>query len=237
MRICDCGMKIRALFTLSCIFLSFVFVEGQESSKKIVISGIVTDEFKNPIPGATITVDGKKSSLSTDKKGKYKIKLNSSVVKIGIFTSAPLKIEEAINGRTEINFSLDSDAKKEIQNQEVNKFYETEKRNNVSTQQDKINRRYEKYDSYSSVYDLIRGEVPGVKVEGTRLLIRENFSQMGGNEALLIVDGTSVNSIDGLLPQDVHSIEVIKGSAASIYGTRGSNGVILITLRNAKNTK
>jgi TonB-dependent SusC/RagA subfamily outer membrane receptor len=230
-------MKIRVLLSFIFVFLSVGFVAGQESNKKIVISGIVTDEFKNPIPGATITVDGEKSSLSTDKKGKYKIKLNSSVVKIGIFTSAPLKIEEAINGRTEINFSLDSEAKKEIQNEEVNKFYETEKRNNVSTQQDKINRRYEKYDSYSSVYDLIRGEVPGVKVEGTRLLIRENFSQMAGNEALLIVDGTPVNSIDGLLPQMVHSIEVVKGSAASIYGSRGSNGVIIITLRNAKNTK
>jgi TonB-dependent SusC/RagA subfamily outer membrane receptor len=230
-------MKIKILSSVIFVFLSIAFVTGQESSKKIVITGVVTDEFTNPVPGATITVDGKKSSISTDKKGKYKIKLNSSVIKIGIFTPAPLKIEEVINGRTEINFSLDSDAKKEIQNEEVNKFYETEKRNNVSIQQDKINRRYEKYDSYSSVYDLIQGEVPGVKVEGTRLLIRENFSQMGGNEALLIVDGTPVNSIDGLLPQMVHSIEILKGSAASIYGSRGSNGVIIITLRNAKNSK
>jgi TonB-dependent SusC/RagA subfamily outer membrane receptor len=230
-------MKIRILSSLIFIFLSVGFITGQESNKKIVITGVVTDEFKNPIPGANITIDGKKSSVSTDRKGKYKVKLNSSDVKIGIFTTAPLKIEEAINGRTEINFSLDSDAKKEIQNEEVNKYYETEKKNNVSNQKDKINRRYEKYDSYSSVYDLIRGEVPGVKVEGTRLLIRENFSQLGGNEALLIVDGTPVNSIDGLLPQMVHSIEILKGSAASIYGTRGSNGVILITLRNATNSK
>jgi len=228
-------MKIRALIILICIFLSFGFAAGQESNKKIVISGVVTDEFKNPIPGATITVDGTKSTVATDKKGKYKIKLSSSVVKIGIFTPASLKIEEAINGRTEINFSLDSDAKKEIQKEGVDKFYESEKKDKVAIQQEKINRRYEKYDSYSSVYDLIQGEVPGVKVEGTRLLIRENFSQMAGNEAMLIVDGTPVNSIDGLLPQMVHSIEVVKGSAASIYGTRGSNGVILITLRNAKN--
>jgi TonB-dependent starch-binding outer membrane protein SusC len=230
-------MKIRALFTLVCIFLSFVFVEGQESSKKIVISGVVTDEYKDPIPGAIITIDGIKSSYSTDKKGKYKIKLGSSAVKIGIFTPAPLKIEEAINGRTEINFTLDSYAKKEIRNESVNKTYKTEKINNDSIKQEKINRRYEKFDTYSSVYDLIRGEVPGVKVEGTRLLIRENFSQMGGNEALLVVDGTPVNSIDGLLPQMIHSIEVLKGSAASIYGSRGSNGVIIITLRNAKNLK
>jgi TonB-dependent SusC/RagA subfamily outer membrane receptor len=230
-------MKIRALIFLMCIFLSYSFAAGQESNKKIVITGVVTDEFKEPIPGATITVDGQKSSVATDKKGKYKIKLSSSVVKLGIFTSAPLKIEEAINGRTEINFSLDSDAKKEIQNEAVNKIYETEKKDKASIQQEKINRRYEKYDMYNSVYDLIQGEVPGVKVEGTRLLIRENFSQMAGNEALLIVDGTSVNSIDGLLPQMIHSVEVVKGSAAAIYGSRGSNGVIIITLRNAKNSK
>ena len=230
-------MKINGLFTIIYFLLSIGFVAGQESSKKIVITGIVTDEFTNPILGATITVDGKKSSVSTDKKGKYKIKLSSSVVMIGIFIPAPLKIEEAINGRTEINFSLDSDAKKEIQNDEVNKYYETEKRDNVSIQQEKKNRRYEKYDSYSSIYDLIRAEVPGVKVEGTRILIRENFSLMGSNEPLFVVEGTPVNSIDGILPQMVHSIEVVKGSEASIYGMRGSNGVIIITLRNAKNSK
>jgi TonB-dependent SusC/RagA subfamily outer membrane receptor len=237
-------MKIRVIISLICIFFSLGFVTGQEGSKKIVITGVVTDEYKNPIPGATITVDGKKSSKSTDKEGKYKIKLSNSVTMIGIFTPPPLNIEEAINGRTEINFTLDSSETKELASQrdsygeeEVNIGYGTEKRKNVTTQQDRINTRHQKYDSYSSIYDLMRGEIPGVKVEGTRILIRENFSQMAGNDPLFVVDGTPVNSIDGLLPQMIHSIDVLKGSAASIYGSRGSNGVIIITLRNAKNSK
>jgi TonB-dependent SusC/RagA subfamily outer membrane receptor len=51
-------------------------------------------------------------------------------------------------------------------------------------------------------------------------------------EALFVVNGTPVNSIDNIRPQEVKSIDVLKGPDASIYGSRGANGVILITLKN-----
>lgn len=237
-------MKKRILFSFIFVFVTISFSVGQNSSEKIVITGVVVDVFMKPVPGAIIMIDGKKTNKSTDKNGNYKLKVYSTSSRIGIFTSPPLNIEEPIAGRTTINFTLDSLVAKEIAIQgdlygeeEVNIGYGTEKRKNLTTSVSKVDAKQQRYASYNSIFDLLKGEVPGVVIDGNRVLIRENTSMMSSNEPLFVVDGTPVNSIDGLLPQMVHSVEVLKGSAASIYGSRGSNGVIIITLKNGKNSK
>lgn len=237
-------MKSRLLFTIIFSFIILNLAIGQSGGKKIVITGIVSDEFKNPISGATITMDGKKSTKTTDKDGKYKIKLSSSVASIGIFMTPPLNVDETINGRTTINFILKPDAVKEIATQrnsfgeeEVNIGYGTEKRKNVTTSVGKVDVKQQRYASYSSIYALLRGEIPGVVIDGNRILIRENSSMMSSNEPLFVVDGVPTSSIDGIQPQMVRRIEVLKGSAAAIYGSRGSNGVIIISLSDSKKNK
>lgn len=237
-------MKTRLLFTILFSFIILNLAIGQVSGKKIVITGVVSDEFKNPISGATITMDGKKSTKTTDKDGRYKIKLSSSVASIGIFMTPPLNVEETINGRTTINFILKPDEVKEIAAQtnsfaeeEVNIGYGTEKRKNVTTSVGKVDAKQQRYASYSSIYALLRGEIPGVVIDGTRILIRENTSMMSSNEPLFVVDGVPTSSIDGIQPQMVRRIEVLKGSAAAIYGSRGSNGVIIISLSDSKKSK
>jgi len=121
--------------------------------------------------------------------------------------------------------------------EEVNIGYGTEKRKNLTTSVSKIDARRERYASYNSIYDLLRGEIPGVEVDGKIIRIRAPASQLAGNEPLFIVDGVPISSIDGILPQMVRSVEVLKGSAASIYGTRGSNGVIIISTSDPKKVK
>jgi TonB-dependent SusC/RagA subfamily outer membrane receptor len=77
---------------------------------------------------------------------------------------------------------------------------------------------------------MLRGEIPGVQVTGKSIMIRSTSTVNSGTEPLFIVDGVPVNSIDNIQPQLVKSIQVLKGSSAAIYGSRGSNGVIIITL-------
>ncbi len=86
--------------------------------------------------------------------------------------------------------------------------------------------------TYLSIYDMIRNVVPGVTVAGTSVILRGASSISLDTEALFVVNGTPVNSIDNIRPQEVKSIDVLKGPDASIYGSRGANGVILITLKN-----
>jgi len=237
-------MKLRLLFLVMFVFVSVSHIAGPEKSRKVTITGVVADINQKPVYGATIIVDGFKSNKITNKKGKYKVSVSANTQKIGILTNAPAKIEELISGRSVINFTLDTSVVKQIPGQrgtygeeEVNIGYGTEKRKNLTTSVSKIDARRDRYASYNSIYELLRGEIPGVEVDGKSIRIRAAASQMASNEPLFVVDGVPVNSIDGIAPQIVRSIEVLKGSAASIYGSRGSNGVILISTSDPQKAK
>jgi TonB-dependent SusC/RagA subfamily outer membrane receptor len=234
-------MKPRIIFFLLLAIIPASLASGQEDNKKITITGTVMDASQYPVQGAEILVDGNKSGVSSNKKGMYKIKIKPSVKKIGIYTLPPAVVQEAIGGRTKIDFTLNDSIVKQIYKlknaygeETVNVGYGTQKRKNLTTSVGKIDGRQERFASYNSIYDMIRGEVPGVVVTGTSVRIREASSITGSNDPLFVVDGTPVMTIDGIQPQMVKSIEVLKGSAASIYGTRGSNGVIIITLKDGK---
>lgn len=232
-------MKCRILVILFFAFITVSFVSGQKSNNKISISGTVLDSYQNPVQGAVITIDGSRSEISTNKKGIYKIKIKSSAKKIGIYTLPPALIEELIDGRITINFTLNDSIVKQITRlrneygeEMVDIGYGTEKRKNLTSPVGKIDATQDRYSSYRSIYDFIRGELPGVQVNGTNIRIRESSSLLADTEPLFIVDNVPVNSIDDLQPQWVKSISVLKGSAASIYGVKGSNGVILISLKH-----
>jgi len=78
---------------------------------------------------------------------------------------------------------------------------------------------------------MIRGEVPGVQVNGNQIVIRGQSSINLTNEPLFVVDGVVVSSIENISPRQVKSISILKGPDASIYGSRSAGGVLLIDLK------
>lgn len=85
--------------------------------------------------------------------------------------------------------------------------------------------------SYTNIYDLLRGELSGVTVQGRNVYIRGGTNSFSlSTTALLVVDGQTTNSIDWVQPCQVKSIDALKDGSAAIYGSRGGNGVILIEL-------
>jgi TonB-dependent starch-binding outer membrane protein SusC len=219
-----------------CIFLSITSITGlygQKTGKKITITGFVRDVASTPVADAEIIIDGIKTGKITDGSGYYKIKARSSNKKIGVNNSVGGTLEEDINGRSNIDFiyKVAIPYKKTAPGDEqINIGYETVKKKNVIGPVGTIDATKSKYAGYNNVYDLIRGEVPGVVVNGTSITIRSSSSINSNNEPLFVVNGVPVNTIDNIHPQEVKSIQILKGSAASIYGSRGSNGVILINL-------
>jgi TonB-dependent starch-binding outer membrane protein SusC len=93
--------------------------------------------------------------------------------------------------------------------------------------------KVERGTSYTDIYDYIRGRVPGVIVKGTSIIIRGVTTLNASTDPLILVDGVEMSDISSIPPENVESIEVLKdGASTALYGFRGANGVILITLRS-----
>ena len=120
--------------------------------------------------------------------------------------------------------------------EDVNIGYGTVKRKDLLTPVSKVDGTDRRYASYPNVYEMLRGQ-PGVQVVGTSVKIQGASSLTSGTEPLFVIDGVITNNLNGIQPVMVKSIEILKGPSASIYGSRGANGVILITLFNSENIK
>jgi len=238
--------KILILFLLSA-FLPLVSI-GQKtdarSKKKITITGYVTDANRNPVVGAIILIDKKNTNIVTDSKGFYKIKVRPEAGLISVFTFNIGTGEALIDGQTTINFTLNGTASSQNNKQNiseadkpVNVGYGTVDQKNLTTQVSSLDVSNNKYASYSNIYEMLRGTIPGVQVSGKSIRVQGASSLMLSTEPLFVVDGVVVSSIDDIIPSQISSVEVLKGSSASIYGSRGANGVILIRLKGSSDKR
>ena len=116
--------------------------------------------------------------------------------------------------------------------EEVNVGYGTTNRRDLIFAVDKVNVDERVVVTYTSIAEYLRGRVAGLVVNpnGT-IQIRGINSINSPTEALIIVDGAPFDDINSLNPNDVQSVEVLKDASAAIYGSRGANGVVLITTK------
>lgn len=214
-------MRSVLLVVLTLILCSPGIVLAQKG-KKITISGKVVDAGNKPVAGATIFIDKEKTDIVTDQDGSYKIKVKPDAEDILVFSLMSGASEEKINGRKEINFVL----------KDKSVTGNTDK--NIRAKSGVVNIKDSAVPVYQDIYDMIRGRVAGVEVSGKSIKIRGTNSLNVSTEPLFVVDGVITKEIDDISPETVKSIEVLKGPDASVYGTRGSNGVIVITRKTGK---
>lgn len=232
------------ILILFSICLSFVSeAQKKVNSKKLVITGVVTDSINNPIQGAMIMIDNKSTQTLTDKKGNFKIKIRPDAQMISAFTPLNGVSDVPLNGQTKITFKMKgiATARKKTKSAEsddmVNVGYGTTKKEELTTPVSRVDVKGNKNVTYNDIYDMIQGRVSGVQVSGHTIVIRGASSINLSNEPLFVVDGTIVSTIDDIHPNDVESIEVLKGASASIYGSRGATGVILIYTKGVSRKK
>jgi len=188
-----------------------------QKAKKIVITGKVSDAAKKPVQGANIFIDKQKTGVVTDNNGYFRIKVKPDAEEILVFSLIGGASEQKINGRKEIDFILNN----ESGTIDTEKYAE-----DISGV---VNIQDSAVPVYQDIYDMIRGRVAGVEVSGKSIKVRGVNSLNLSTEPLFVVDGVIVKEIEDIDPVMVKSIEVLKGPDASVYGIRGSNGVIVIT--------
>ena len=224
-------MKWKIFLAFNVIICISQFLYGQNTVKKsdklVTISGNVLNFDKKPVEGAVLYIDNIKTNNVTKSNGSFKIKVSPSAINLEVRSSEYGSSETAINGQTSINFILKGSDSEVFKNEETKK---------EARLQDSIKKssgaKGKKMNTYNDIYQMIRAEVSGVVVSGRSVQIRQGHSFYGSSTPLFTINGVIVESIDNVNPLDVSSIKVLKGSESAIYGVRGSNGVISITLKN-----
>lgn len=244
--------------------LFFVLVAQFTFAQERTVSGIVSDNSGMPLPGVSVLVKGTKTGTQTDFDGKYSVSaMPNSVI---VFSYIGMKTQELPSNDKVLNVILSGDSQQldeivvtalGIKREKKSLGYATEEVKGEDLV--KVNT--------GNVTNNISGKVAGVEIRrnnniggSTNVVIRGTTSLTGNNQALWVVDGIPLNNdntntadqksggntggydygnaASDINPDDIETINVLKGAAATaLYGSRASNGVILVTLKKGSKNK
>ena len=216
-----------------------------EALQQIKITGTVTDEKRNPLPGVTVTIKSTTIGALSDASGKFTID-NAPQNAILIFSFVGMKTQEiSASGKTSINVVM---VEESIGLDEVVVIgYGTQKKKDITGSISSISQKDFADKPMSSVSQALVGRIPGLDVVSSGsgpgssavIRLRGRRSFVASNNPLVILDGVPYyGSINDINPYDIQSIDVLKdASSTAIYGSQGANGVILITTKRGQTGK
>jgi hypothetical protein len=183
-------MRSRILLLLGILILLPGLVTGQKGNKKITVSGNVTDANRRPVTGSVIFIDKVKTDIVTDDQGFYRIKVRPDAKEILVFTLLSGAAEEAINGRTTIDFILTGKSAENPEkpvvtgNQSGNTGKEASNQKEINPDLIEYDQKSATTATHQTIYDMIRGRFPGVEVTGKSIKIMGSSSLNVSTEPL-----------------------------------------------------
>lgn len=195
--------------------------------------GKITNNKGEPVVNTLVFLDTIKTNSVSNAHGYFKVKVPEGVKKITLYSPKYGFMSTDYANEKKLNFVF-IEPIEEKENTQVVIGYGSVDKEDLTTSVELLNVKEDKNAFvFNNIYDYIRGRVAGVKVTNSNQIIIRGISSFNlSNEALLVVDGNVVGSIEHISPIEVDNISVLKGSSASIYGTRGANGVIEITTKH-----
>lgn len=221
------------------IFAETVRTMGVEAvqQQSVTVTGVVKDKNGEPIIGANVLEKGTTNGVITNIDGRYTLKVRNADSVLS-FSYIGYKTQEIIIGNNrQINVTLQDDT--ELLDEIVVIGYGTQKKGDVTSAISSVKAENFVKGAVTDAGQLIQGKVAGLNISlpsgdptgNSQIMLRGISSLKGGTSPLVLVDGVP-GSLNTVAPEDIESIDVLKdGSATAIYGTRGTNGVI-ITQRN-----
>ena len=213
-----------------------------QESQNHRVTGQVTDAATGePLVGATIAVRDETIGTVTNQQGEFSLTVPGADAVLEITYVGFVSMAVPVDGRSEITIELSEDVL--WMDDVVVVGYGTERIRDLSTavsvvRMDEVGRT-----PITDVSQAIQGRAAGVQVSqpsgkpgtGLTVRVRGSTSVQAGNEPLYVVDGVPTNNIQNLNPNDIASLQILKdASSAAIYGSRGANGVVLITTKRGR---
>ncbi|MHC0633325.1 SusC/RagA family TonB-linked outer membrane protein [Flavobacterium sp. MAHUQ-51] len=242
---CRREKKILVRFLFTGILSLFGCFYSFAQSQKIQVTGVVVSKSDQlSLPGVSvIDVNNPKNGANADFDGRYTIVVDDSNTTLR-FTMLGFKpVDVKVNGRKEINVSMDSDVAslEEV----VVVGYGTQKKRKVIAAMDNVGSRDFEGRANVNAAQALQGKAASLIIQqtnsepgaGLNINIR-GISTLGNNSPLIVIDGIVGGDINSLNPADIENVSVLKDAgSAAIYGSRASNGVVLITTKKGGKNK
>lgn len=207
------------------------------------ITGKITDEMGEPLIGVSISVKGTESGTITNTKGEFSVSGNFNNKTVLIISYIGMKKQEIeIGSRSHINIAMVSDS--EFLDEVVVVGYGTQRKRDLTGAIASVNAEKIAEQATTNAIQSLQGKIAGVNIvqdswnpgASGSIQIRGRRSLSASNDPLYVVDGIPIErGINEINPSEIESIEVLKdASATAIYGSRGANGVVLITTKRGK---
>ena len=240
-----CTVPLMAGALLTNTFVAQAAELGSESiasiqQQTITVSGVVMGSDGEPLMGVNVVEKGTTNGTITDLDGKYTLNVGSNAVLqfsyIGYVSS-----DIAVNGQRTVNVTMKEDSQN--LDEVVVVGYGTVRKADLAGSVSVLDNKAFKDQPIKQVSDALQGRVSGVQVQSSgvpggtvKIRVRGSGSINRSNDPLYVIDGIVRESgLTGLNPDDIQSMQILKdASSTAIYGSRGANGVVLITTKTGK---
>lgn len=234
-----------ALSGFSFLFVLLLTLTSLVSQAQVsTVSGVVKDDKGISLPGVTIGIKGTSTGVVTDNQGHYSLKVPVENVTLVFSYVGYLKQEVAAKAGSQLDVTLVPDSKN--LSEVVVVGYGTQKKSDLTGSLSSISSKDFKDQPVTRIDQALQGRAPGVQVVNNSgapggdvsIRIRGTNSILGDNNPLYVIDGFIGADFNNLNPDDIASIEILKdASSTAIYGSRGANGVVLITTKKGTSQK
>ena len=233
--------RLRFKFAIVSVLLSIAATLAAQ--QQLNVSGVVTDDFGEPLPGVTVFIKGSTIGVFTETDGRYSITVPSEESVLVFSFVGFVTVENVVGSRRIINVTLNEDTR-ELE-EVVVIGYGTSKKSDLTGSLSTVSVKNIEKLSATNIASALQGQVPGAAISNLsgapgselKVRIRGANSVLGSNEPLYVVDGVVLNvGLNELNVGDIENVTVLKdASATAIYGSRGANGVILFTTKKGTN--
>jgi TonB-linked SusC/RagA family outer membrane protein len=239
-------MQLKNLLKVSCFAILCFFVMPAMAQNKVVTGKVTDSHDGSPMPGVSIVAKGSTIGTNTDANGAFRLSMPASANTLVVSFIGFTKQEVDITGKSIVNVALVGSATTLSEVQIVSVGYGSQRKKDITGAVSNVSSKDFNQGAIINPLDQVQGKVAGLVItqgggdpnQNATIRLRGQSSITGSQTPLFVVDGVALddpNQFQNIPPGDIESYDVLKdASATAIYGSRGANGVIIVTTKKGR---